>query len=673
MSLNAQQQALADTLDALVRYVNQRQHLVREDPAQSDEERMLRQHLVLRYLWQHTSLLEDFIRENPEHLSVPLLAIAQGLEGVLYGSLFVAEQGDRTLTLLHDTGAYMVDRPSDVELPVTDEVIELRCALIPLMGTIVALPPFAVLGTVPPSFVTNLRERLAARCDDEPTSNGHVLYERSRAWQKKRAAEEARRAANTKACAPGYHRGPLAGIDGEDRRSMRQAHSDAAALEDGSFRQSMEARAIETSELPVTLEDGLALLDDDWLCSIAQMVTGEEEMPDLPHGRLAHWLAERMSHQKSDLEFALMWCEQSQFDLMRHLMFTNPYSLDGLTPSGSHGLYPLEPQVFFIHEGASLLAWMPPEIASLMSQVDIEAIARARERLRLAAASAAGLATMCGIISISDAYELYCRVVDDPLERDQYEEALSALSTCASRDGFTIWQHEGTDYVISVEISDESALARVARESYAERLIIPCSSDASDDTAVLPLTIEDEREFSRRLSQKEHELQRLRLSLLQAKDEGTPHELLTSMLDDEPVQALLETRALRDLRAFVDCHIPDQEDDYEFADLFARSVVVSVVLMNENYNDTMDLIRLYAMLGCEGTPFPDTLGRLVTNAYNALPRWQHNGWSLEELTERLSGRRRFFAPDGKELAISAGEPCPCGSGKPYEHCCGNVA
>ncbi len=673
MSLNAQQQALADTLDALVRYVNRRQRLVREDPAQSDEERMLRQHLVLRFLWQHTSLLEDFVRENPEHLSAPLLAIAQGLEGVLYGSLFVEEQGDHTLTLLHDTGIYMVDKPSDMELPVIDEVIELRCALIPLMGTIVALPPFTVLGTVPSSFATNLLERLAARGNDEPTSNGHVLYERARAWQKRRASEEARRAADVKVCAPGYHQGPLAGIDGEDRRSRRQAHSDAMALRDGSFRQSMEARSIETSELPVTLEEGLTLLDDEWLCDIAQLVMGEEEVPDLPHGRLAHWLAERMPQQKHDLEFALMWCEQSQFDLMRHLMHTNPYSLDGLTPSGSHGLYPLEPQVFFIHEGASLLAWMPPEVASLMSQIDIEAIAHARERLRIAAASASGLATMCGIISISKAHELYSRVVDDPLERGQYEEALSALSTCASRDGYALWQHEGTDYVISVEISDESALARVARESYAERLVIPRSTGQDEDPAVLALTIEDEREFAQRLSEKENELQRLRLSLLQAKDDCPPHELPKGMLDNEPIQALLETKPLRDLRAFVDRHIPDQEDDYEFADLFARSVIVSVVLMNENYNDTMDLIRLYAMLGCEGTPFPDTLGRLVTNAYNALPRWQHNGWSLEELTEHLSGRKRFFAPDGRELPVSADEACPCGSGKTYECCCGNVA
>lgn len=676
MSLNAQKQTLADTLDALVRYVNRRHHLVREDPTQSDDEHMLRQHLVLRYLWQHTDLLEDFVRENPEHLSAPHLAVARGLEGVLYGSLYVDEQGDDTLTLLHDTGAYLVDKPSDVELPElprTDEVLELRCALIPLMGTIVVLPPFAVLGTVPASFALNLRERLAARGDERPTRDGHVLYERARAWQKRRAAEEARREANAQACASGYHQGPLAGLDGTERHARYQAHNDALALQDGSFRQSMEARSIEVDELPVTLEEGLALLDEDWLGDVAHMFSGEEEVPDLPHDRLAHWLAERMPHQKRDLEFALMWCEQSQFDLMRHLMFTNPYSLDGLTPSGSHGLYPLEPQVFFLREGDALLAWMPPEVASLMSHVDIEAIAHARERLRLAAASASGLATMCGVISMSEAYELYCHAVDNPLDRSQYEEALSALSTCASRDGYSLWQHDGTSYVVSVEISNESALARVARESYAERLIIPRVGGMDEDPAVLALSIEEERDFAKRMAQKEDELQRLRLSLLQAKDSCATHELPTSMLDNEPIRALLETNAMRDLRAFVDRHIPDQEDDYEFADVFARSVVVSVVLMNESYNDTMDLIRLYSMLDCEGTPFPDTLGRLVTNAYNALPRWQHNGWSLEELTEHLSGRKRFFAPDGKELAIAADEPCPCGSGKTYEHCCGNVA
>ncbi len=673
MSLSSQQQVLTDTLDALARYVNRRHRLVREDPNQTDEEHMLRQHLVLRYLWQHTGLLESFVQQNPEHLDAPHLSAARDLQGVLYGSIYVEEQGKDTLTLLHDTGVYLVSTPPDMELPNTDEVIELRCALVPYMGAIVALPPLAVLGTVPTSFACRLHERLTARGDEKPTSDGRVLYERARVWQKRREAQEARRSTNGQACAPGYHQGPLTGLAGKERLARLREHSDAMALSDGSYRQSMEARSIEVKELPVTLEEALDLLDDDWLDNIACMFMGVDEMPDLPHGQLARWLAKQMHYQKSDLEFALLWCEQAQFDLMRHLMFTNPYSLDGMAPSESHGLYPLEPQIFFFREKGSLLAWMPPEVASLMSQVDVEAIARARERLRLAAASASGMATMCGIVSMSEAYDLYRRAVDDPLDRDQYETALSSLASCASRDGFALWQHDGTEYVISVDISDESALARVARECYADRLTTPCSDGTDDSPKVLELTVEDEQDFSQRVSQKEAELQRLRLSLMRAKDDCAAHELPASMLDSSPIQALLETKALRDLRAFVDRHIPDNEDEWEFADLFVRSVAVSVVLMNESYNETMDLIRLYGMLGCEGTRFPDTLGRLLTNASNALPRWQHNGWSLEELTEHLTGRRRFFGPDGREIAVAAGEPCPCGSGKTYELCCGNVA
>jgi hypothetical protein len=87
----------------------------------------------------------------------------------------------------------------------------------------------------------------------------------------------------------------------------------------------------------------------------------------------------------------------------------------------------------------------------------------------------------------------------------------------------------------------------------------------------------------------------------------------------------------------------------------------------------MDVIRLYNMQDCDGTGYSDTLGRLVTNAYNSLPRWEPNGWSLEENTQCITGRKRFFNPDGTARTVSSDDPCPCGSGKPYESCCGSVA
>ena len=135
----------------------------------------------------------------------------------------------------------------------------------------------------------------------------------------------------------------------------------------------------------------------------------------------------------------------------------------------------------------------------------------------------------------------------------------------------------------------------------------------------------------------------------------------------------MQRAPLKALRSFVDAHVPDDQDDYEFGDLFVRSVVVSAVLMAESYSDTMDIIRLYGMENCDGTGYSDTLGRLVTNAYNALPRWELNGWSLEENTERITGRRRFFNEDGTMRSIGDSEPCPCGSGKTYGTCCGHLA
>ena len=80
---------------------------------------------------------------------------------------------------------------------------------------------------------------------------------------------------------------------------------------------------------------------------------------------------------------------------------------------------------------------------------------------------------------------------------------------------------------------------------------------------------------------------------------------------------------------------------------------------------------LVLMEGCEGTDYSDTLGRLVTNAYNALPRWDLNGWSLEENTERITGKRRFFNADGTAMTLADSDPCPCGSGTPYGACGGH--
>ena len=64
------------------------------------------------------------------------------------------------------------------------------------------------------------------------------------------------------------------------------------------------------------------------------------------------------------------------------------------------------------------------------------------------------------------------------------------------------------------------------------------------------------------------------------------------------------------------------------------------------------------------------LPTLITNVYNAMPSWENNGWSPQELYERVTGRRMFYNEDGSVMKIGADDPCPCGSGRKYRECCG---
>ena len=71
--------------------------------------------------------------------------------------------------------------------------------------------------------------------------------------------------------------------------------------------------------------------------------------------------------------------------------------------------------------------------------------------------------------------------------------------------------------------------------------------------------------------------------------------------------------------------------------MFTTAIIVSALYEQENYYETLDIIRLFGMKDCEGNEYPHRLGGLVTDAFNALPRWPLKGWSLAENTERLSG------------------------------------
>jgi len=665
-------------LDSLLLYVNRRFEIVRPGGEDLDSVRHAKSQLIERFLWEHRELIADFVRDNLDHFSQERLAIASDLADTLYGTLVLVDHNDESATLMHPTGVYRVYAPSrSCFSGYPNDPIELRGAIAPYQGSIILVPPFIVMGEAPAELVDHLRERLCDKGAQQPTSDPLVLAQRCKEWH---GGKDGKRMDGSKSGdhrvagpGPGFHRGVLAGLAGESRKRALTAHSDTLLIASGSYDRAMELRSVETQTLPLSLKEALLLLDDDWIADIALEFCDEPVAPQLPREELAQWICQRLEQDNDYAGLSLMCCLDEQFDLIGKLMTTNPFPMDLLTPTAALGLYPMIPFVFILRERGHLLAWMPPQIVSILQELDLDAIAEVRRQLAEVRSAARALATMCGIVSVSDLYERYRAIVKKPLSRKHFELALDDLEVCESRDDYAMWRHMGCDYVTSVEISDASAPARVVRESYADHIVnIDGISDQPHAPTLVGMSVEDEESFERRIQQKEKELERARLKLLETPCELPVHQLSPLMLQGDPVEQLAELGPLQALRSFVDAHVPDDQDDYEFPDLFVRSVIVSAVLMSEPYNDTMDLIRLYGMRACEGTDFSDTLGRLVTNAYNALPRWDLNGWSLEENTERLTGRRRFYHKDGALRHVGDNEPCPCGSGKPYKSCCGHL-
>lgn len=665
---------LLATFESLLRYVNARVDIIRGDVELDTEEGIVSGQLVARHVWSHPEIIDDYLHEKGGQLPNACLEVVAGLKDALYGGLYLERIEPDGALIVHESGVYHVCQPWEGFFEAYHHTpLELRGALVPCGEVIVAIPPLVVLGDGDDDILALMHEDLDQRGVSKPTASAREFVRSVRSWRARggRNGADNGSTSDIDALGEGFHRGVLAGLDEDERaRVLRAYKADSgwrARLDQGM----LDMLSVEADLIPETLEEALLLLDDEWLDDVAHGLEIEGLPRRASKEELVRLICKDLTEHPLDMDIPLVCCLDEQFELIGRLLDNNPILLDRLPPDASHPC-PMVPFVFLIRAGR-YLAWMPPEIRAQISHSAYESARRARERLADVQAVARGLATMCGIITASDVYERYRKVVANPLDRRRFDRALIELETHGFRDDYALWRHNGIDYVISVELADDSAPARVTRECFADHIIDGTAYGIPDDTAVVGINEQDAETFSRLVAQARERIGRIRLSLLCLDRHLSPHDLLPGMLEDAPVEALMRTDSIRAVRDFVDAHIPDGENDYTFADTFTRAIVISTVLLSDNYNATMDLIRLYQMQHCDGTSYSDTLGRLVTNAYNALPRWELNGWSLEENTQRITGRKRFFRPDGTPMELSDDDPCPCGSTKPYGTCCGRVA
>ena len=242
-----------------------------------------------------------------------------------------------------------------------------------------------------------------------------------------------------------------------------------------------------------------------------------------------------------------------------------------------------------------------------------------------------------GLVSIEDAYAQYQALVPNPIGATDFEALVRSEASFADAY-FGIWSFQGCDYLAYYTLTPDY-IAQMASHGNGWR------------------SLREELDY----------YESYRQGLLESRAEVPPRPLSRTLLENTPLGELLRDESVTRLRKFLDERIPDGQDDYTFADLAAQEFALTAI----EAGNLEELYRLSEDLGLTNCSADETrLPRLATNVFNAMPSWENNGWSPQELYEQLTGRRVFYNDDGTVKHVGADDPCPCGSGQKYRECHG---
>ena len=157
-------------------------------------------------------------------------------------------------------------------------------------------------------------------------------------------------------------------------------------------------------------------------------------------------------------------------------------------------------------------------------------------------------------------------------------------------------------------------------------------------------------------------------NLMDAQRGKSPRPLSEEMLSVGDYVAWARSRpAAIALRDWLDAHVPDNADDYSYA----NGVVDDLIVMcTQEFPMQVVTEYLSKNLVVSGMGQLNKVMELFGNLNNTLPRWSNNGWAPNDIREGKGGAKVFYNEDGSAKRIGPYDLCPCGSGKPYKDCHG---
>ena len=661
-------------MDALLYYVNDRFRVVENfELAGASPLDDVKSSLVARTLWENVEIIDDFVRDFAYRLPKSCLDLARSWKSALPGMYTLVRYQSGRALLMNEAGVFSVCGVTyELEGEIGPAPAYVEMVLLPFEDLIVYDGFLQAYDTDRSSSeLTRIQDEFEDRCAKGIALTGADFIRQADAYLAEQREKEfealladaARESTRGREELPeGYHRGPLAGLSSDERDQALFALLDERMPQlvdmQGEFDRRVRKRA------PVrSLSGCLTLMTKVELDSVAQ-VFGMRGLKRLRKAEMVAELEAELRSQPMPLEAMLMVASDASYRLARRLAGGEEVRFEADQIRSRFMEWPIEPYVFMFRQGSTYTALIPDELMPLFDKMDFNMLDRRRRQQRQALNCVEACVVMCGVVSLDDVYDQYRALVSDVLSRDEFEQLLQAVVSYGE-SGFDLWTYMPTDYAIHYTLGADYVAQEYAQGH--KDLVAKLYRDReTGELAVDPWNGFVNRMHADLRSELES-LEQYKRDLVEAQSHMPPKPLSRTLLENDIIGELLDDPNVVRLRSFLDERIPDGEEDYAFADRVVEQLIYTAI-----ESGSLQAMFGYAMDAgladcCEDE---QRLPTLITNVYNAMPSWENNGWSPQELYEQVTGRKMFYNEDGSVMKVGADDLCPCGSGKKYRDCCG---
>lgn len=563
---------------------------------------------VTKELWgtpENLAIIDDFVRENPMKLSRQDLAEASSWKQGIKDFFILVRRGSDVFALYVDYAIALRGLTQEIDTMLNTMPSAVETVLLPFDGRIVyALSveeyPVNMGPTIGANMERELDEAIGAR---KVIKSGRELIakadELKRAALDQRAEEFARQTEldmNADAEVEGQHRGVLAGLDPAERERVVNEQTKQLAR---SFPRAKMIEMMASScfrGAPATTIDGvLGKLNKSELQDMAYGFGVRGAVSAMKKGELIEAVKPRVPRSRDQLLQIMRVGGLRDVQNIRRLVESGGLVVvrDSEVETFSSVIAPIAPLALTYHRDGVFTTVMPADALAQLRDVDWDAEERrARE----------------------------------------WEEVETLLSLMVDLRG-VVYLGEALDELVNVHGMD----ARLLDEGFTEALMMAAERDAATfelsfyhDEPILANTLMD-------LGVKnEAGFQRLVESVL-AEQGNKPVRPVSQELRDagEVARLVLKCKEAQDFMAYLNEHVPDEADDY----FFAEDVTLEIIDQSRdliNPAEALHVLERHGFLPTEAQL--KRLLELIMNLTNAVPKWTNNGWAPTELETAIGGR-----------------------------------